>query len=313
MLRKVFLGLANSSTARRALVGAPLTRALSQRFVPGEGISHLVEAVRSAEAGGLRATANYLGEAVRSAEDARAAARVYLRLLEALHEAGLEPNASLKFTQMGQEISESFLSENLNPVLQRARDCGAFLRFDMESSPFVTRTLHAFEGLWNEGWRDIGVVLQAYLKRTAGDVRRMIELGARVRLCKGAYAESADVAYLEMPRIRRNYLELAEQLLTEGVYPALATHDDTIIEGIQEIVARRGVARDAFEFQFLFGVRRDLHARLASEGYRVRLYVPFGDQWYPYLMRRLAERPENVAFLVGSVVKESPFRALWPR
>jgi len=313
MLRKVFLGLANSSTARRALVGVPLTRALSQRFVPGESISQVVAAVRSAESAGLKTTANYLGEAVRSADDARAAARVYLRLLEALHEAGLEGNASLKFTQMGQEISESFLAENLNPVLQRARDSGAFLRFDMESSPFVTRTLQAFEGLWSQGWRDIGVVLQAYLKRTAGDVRRMIELGARVRLCKGAYAESPDVAYLDMARIRRNYLELAEALLSDGVYPALATHDDHLIQGIQEIVARRGLSKESFEFQFLYGVRRDLHAQLSKEGYRVRLYVPFGDQWYPYLMRRLAERPENVAFLVGSVVKESPLRALWPR
>jgi proline dehydrogenase len=313
MLRKGFLGLAGSDGVRRILTGTPVTRSMSQRFVPGERVEDVVAAIRTTAESGLLATANYLGEAVRSPDDARGAAGVYLELLQAFEDEGLPAHASLKFTQMGQDISEAFLEENLTPVLERARATGTFLRFDMESSAYTTRTLDAFESLWERGWREIGVVLQAYLKRTAGDVRRMIDLGARVRLCKGAYAESSDVAYTEMPRIRKNFVELMEWLMADGVYPAIATHDESLITAAREFAHRQGIGRDRFEFQLLYGVRRDLQAQLVEDGYTVRVYVPFGDQWYPYLMRRLAERPENVAFMVESLVKESPLGFLWPR
>jgi len=313
MLRKGFLGLAGSDGVRRILTGTPVTRSMSQRFVPGERVEDVVAAIRTAADSGLVATANYLGEAVRSRDDARAAAGVYLELLQAFEDAGLQAHASLKFTQMGQEISDAFLEENLTPVLERARATGTFLRFDMESSDHTTRTLDAFEGFWNRGWREIGVVLQAYLKRTAGDVRRMIDLGARVRLCKGAYAESSEVAYTEMHRIRRNFVELMEWLMVEGVYPAIATHDESLIAAARDFADRQGIGPDRFEFQLLYGVRRDLQTQLIEDGYTVRVYVPFGDQWYPYLMRRLAERPENLAFMVESLVKESSLGFLWPR
>lgn len=313
MFREGLLRLASSEAIRRILTGPSLTRSLSQRFVPGTGIEDVVEAIRVAADSGLLTTANYLGEAVRSKEDARAAAQVYLDLLSALEERGLQSNASLKFTQMGQDISEPFLEENLTPVLERAHATGTFLRFDMESSAYVTPTLDAFERLWRQGWQDIGVVLQAYLKRSAGDVRRMIDLGARVRLCKGAYAESPDIAYTDMPRIRTNFRELMEWLMADGAYPAIATHDESLIAAGREFADRRGISRDRFEFQLLYGVRRDLQSQLVQDGYRVRVYVPFGDQWYPYLMRRLAERPENVGALVGNLLRESPLGSLWPR
>jgi proline dehydrogenase len=311
MIRKGLLHLAASSTARKVLTGTPVTRSMSRRFVAGETVGEFVAAVRSVRAQGMEATANYLGESVRSREGARASAEAYLSLLDTLHRERLPANCSLKFTQLGQDISEEALAENLAPVLERARETGAFLRFDMESSAHTDRTLTTFETLWAEGWRGIGVVLQAYLKRTPDDVRRMVELGAPVRLCKGAYRERPEVAFQEMPRIREAFLTCLRPLLTEGEDPAIATHDEWLIRKTREMADQEGVGRERFEFQLLYGVRRDLQRALVAEGYRVRVYIPYGGEWYPYLMRRLAERPENLALVMGSMVRESPVGSLW--
>jgi proline dehydrogenase len=313
MLRSGLLFLSNSKGARKILTGAPLTRTMSRRFVPGETVDALVEATREANAQRLSVTGNYLGEAVRDPAAARSATDTYVEVLDRFHREGLDGNVSLKFTQLGQDIDEGLLRENLERVLEKGRETGIFLRFDMESSDYTTRTLDAFEGLWEEGWRNIGVVLQAYLKRTAGDVRRMIELGARVRLCKGAYAEPRELAFQDMPRVRESFIELMGWLLSEGRYPAIATHDESIIRAAREYVQDNRIPLDGFEFQMLHGVRRDLQQELLSEGFNVRVYVPFGEEWYPYLMRRMAERPENLMFMVGSVVKESPLGFLWRR
>jgi proline dehydrogenase len=312
MLREGLLFLSNSPSAKAILTGTPLTRTMSRRFVPGESVQDLIVATREANQAGLKVTGNYLGEAVRSEADARGAADSYITLLEAIRREGLDANASLKFTQMGQDISEPFLEQNLGRVLETAKAGQIFLRFDMESSAYTTRTLDAFEKLWHEGWRDIGVVLQAYLKRTPGDVRRMMELGARVRICKGAYAEPAAVALQDPSLIRKQYIEVMEWLMKDGVYPGIATHDDAIIDAARRFASREGIAKDRFEFQMLYGVRRELQKELVDEGYNVRVYVPFGEKWYPYLMRRLAERPENLLLIAGSVVKESPLGFLWP-
>lgn len=312
MLREGLLYLSNSPSAKAILTGTPLTRSMSRRFVPGESVQDLIAATREANYAGLKVTGNYLGEAVRSEADARAAADTYITLLEAIRREGLDANASLKFTQMGQDISEPFLQENLGRVLETAKAGSIFLRFDMESSAYTTRTLDAFEKLWNEGWRDIGVVLQAYLKRTPGDIRRMIELGARVRICKGAYAEPASAALQEPNAIRKQYIETMQWLMQDGVYPGIATHDDAIIDAARRFADREGITKDRFEFQMLYGVRRELQKELVDAGYNVRVYVPFGEKWYPYLMRRLAERPENLLLIAGSVVKESPLGFLWP-
>jgi proline dehydrogenase len=312
MFRQGFLFLSQSDGARRLLTGTPLTRGMSRRFVPGEGVEDLIDAARVAREEGLRVTANYLGEAVRAEADARRAASVYRHLITRLGEEGLPAGVSLKFTQMGQDISRAFLAENLTPVLETAREAGVFVRFDMESSHYTQQTLDAFEELWAAGWRDIGVVLQAYLRRTAGDVRRMIELGAPVRLCKGAYAEPPSVAYAEPARVRANFVECMRWLLSEGQGAAIASHDEEIIRATLRHADRDGISPDRFEFQMLYGVRRDLQKELVRKGYGVRVYIPFGEQWYPYLMRRLAERPENVLFMAGSVVKESPLGFLWP-
>lgn len=311
MLRESLLFLSESAVAKRLLTGTPLTRGMSRRFVAGETVAELAEALAAANAEGLVATANYLGESVHDETNARAAADRYLEVLDRIADRNLDANVSLKFTQMGQDISEAFLRDNLGRVLERARAADTFVRFDMESSAYTQRTLDAFESLWTEGWRNIGVVLQSYLRRTQQDVERMVALGARVRLCKGAYAEPAKVAFQERDEVRASFVQAMKTLLSQGHYPAIATHDDAMIEATLDYARAEGIGTERFEFQMLYGVRRDLQKQLVQQGYTVRVYVPFGEAWYPYLMRRLAERPANVVFLAGSVVRESPLGAVF--
>ena len=244
--------------------------------------------------------------------NARLAADVYFHILERTAAEKLSANISLKFTALGQDISEAFLASNLGRILERAKAAGIFIRFDMESSEYTQRTLAAIEKVWAEGWRDIGVVLQSYLKRSAGDVASMNRLGARVRLCKGAYNEPPEVAFRDKADVDRNFVELTRVLLAEGNYPALATHDERMIDATVAFHQKQGIGKERFEFQMLHGVRRDLQRQLVKDGYNVRVYVPFGTHWYPYLMRRLAESPTNVLFMAGSVVKETPLGFLWP-
>lgn len=305
MLRSTLIALGDSDVAKLAVTRTPL-RGMARRFVPGEGVEDLIRSVREANAEGLSATGNYLGESVKTEAAARQAAEVYVDVMDRISAEGLDANVSLKFTQLGQAISEGFLADNLAPILERSKRDDVFIRFDMESSAYTQRTLDAFEKLWSDGWRNIGVVLQAYLHRTAGDVARMNHLGARVRLCKGAYDEPASVAYQSREQVGESFVSLMRDLVDHGNYPGIATHDEEMIEATLEHVTRNGIPAHRFEFQMLYGVRRDLQRQLVGDGWNVRVYVPFGEQWYPYLMRRLAERPANLLFLTGSVVRESP-------
>ena len=311
MLREGLIRLGSSSTAETLVRKTPL-RAMSRRFVPGETVEELVEAIREANEDGLAVTANYLGEAEHNRRNCRTAGDTYLRIMERIAEEDLDAGISVKFTQLGQEIGDDFLHDNLTRLLERGREEDIFIRFDMESSEYTQPTLDAFEALWHDGWRRIGVVLQSYLRRTEDDVRRMNRLGAPVRICKGAYAEPAEVAYQERKKVDRNFVRCTELLLSEGRDPAIATHDEQMIQATLDFVSRNGIAPGDFEFQMLHGVRRDLQQELLADGYRVRVYIPFGRSWYPYLMRRLAERPANVLFLAGSVIQESPLGFLWP-
>jgi len=312
MLRNGLIFLSDSRAAKKLVTGTPL-RAMSKRFVPGETVEQLAGAMVDANGKGLAVTANYLGESEKSERNARAAADTYLEVLDRVVADGIRGNVSVKFTQLGQAISANFLADNLGRLLHRARAHELFIRFDMESSEYTQRTLDAFEQLWGEGWRDIGVVLQSYLMRTEGDVARMNELGARVRLCKGAYAEPASVAFQSREEVDAAYVRLMEMLLVDGNYPAIATHDERMIDATVRFAEKESISSDRFEFQMLYGVRRDLQAQLVDQGYNVRVYIPFGESWYPYLMRRLAERPANILFMTGSVLKESPLGRLWPR
>ena len=311
MLREGLIFLSGSRAAKNVVTKTPL-RGMARRFVAGETVDHAIDAMKAANAADLAVIGNFLGESVHDEENARKDADVYWNLLDRMAREGLDGYVSLKFTALGQDISEEFLAENLGRILEKAKQEGLFIRFDMESSEYTQRTLDAFEKLWAEGWRDIGVVLQSYLKRTAGDVARMNELGARVRLCKGAYAEPASVAFQEREQVDANYVELMKTLLADGTHPAIATHDERMIDATVDFHTRQGIGKDAFEFQMLYGVRRDLQQQLVDDGYRVSAYVPFGTHWYPYLMRRLAERPANMLFLAGSVVRESPLGRMWP-
>ena len=311
MLREGLIFLSHSSTAKAVVTKTPL-RGMARRFVPGETVDDLVRAVRAANAEGITATGNFLGESVHDEANARIAGDMAVRILDRIAADKLQANVSLKFTSLGQEISDAFLAENVGRILERARAADSFVRFDMESAEYIQRTLDAFEKLWAEGWRNIGVVFQSYMKRSAGDVARMNELGARVRLCKGAYDESPEVAYKGKAEVDRNFVRLTQTLRAEGNYPAIATHDDRMIDATVDFHQKEGIGKERFEFQMLHGVRRDIQRQLVKDGFNVRVYVPFGTHWYPYLMRRLAERPGNVLFMAGSVVKESPLGFLWP-
>ena len=311
MIREGLIFLSHSATAQAVVTKTPL-RGLSRRFVPGETVADLIRAIKEANAEGLTATGNFLGESVHDEANARLATDANFEIVERLQAAKLEANVSLKFTALGQDISDAFLAENLTRILERVTAAEGFIRFDMESSEYTQRTLDAFEKVWSEGWRNIGVVLQSYLKRSAGDVARMNELGARVRLCKGAYNEPPEVAFKEKSAVDRSFVELMQTLLSEGNYPAIATHHEAMLDATVAFHQKEGIGKETFEFQMLHGVRRDLQRQLVKDGFNVRVYIPFGSHWYPYLMRRLAERPANMLFMAGSVVKESPLGFLWP-
>jgi proline dehydrogenase len=310
MLKEGLLYLSENRLARRFVTRAPGARTMARRFVAGETVAEAIGAARAANGSGLHATVDYLGEAVDSRAEATAAADVYLDLIDGIAAAGLDANVSLKMTQMGQDVDEAFLRENLGRILDRAAGHDMFVRLDMESSDYTQRTLDFFERLWAEGHRGVGTVLQSYLYRTESDCRRMNELGARVRLCKGAYREPATVAFQDKREVDANFVRCMQILLEHGTYPGIATHDPAMIRATREFAAERGIDASRFEFQLLYGVRRDLQQQLVRDGYHVRVYIPFGEAWYPYLMRRMAERPANMFFIVNNVLRESPLGRL---
>lgn len=280
------------------------SRAFARRFIAGETIDDAIAAVRQIQAQGLLSTLDYLGESVTTLAEADTATREYLHLIEAVDRAGVERNVSLKLTQLGLDVDRAMCVDNLRKVLKVAEQCGFFVRIDMESSAYTSATLEIFDTVWKLGHHNVGVVLQSCLHRTEKDVERVNALGARIRLVKGAYREPKAVAYQLKSEVDAAYLRIAKRLLTGGVYPAIATHDEDILSEIRRFAAERAISRDAYEFQLLYGIRRDLQNLLRSEGYRVRIYVPFGREWFPYFMRRLGERPANVAFVIGSIFKE---------
>jgi proline dehydrogenase len=312
MLRNTLIFLSESPTAKAVVTKTPL-RLMSKRFVPGEEVDDFLRAATDANGMELEVTGNYLGEAEHDERTVRDAVRAYVQILDGIVARAIKGNISVKPTQVGLEIGKEFFKENLKELLDHAREADVFIRWDMESSEWTQATLDPFEELWAEGYRNIGVVLQSYLRRTMDDARRMNELGVRVRLCKGAYVEPPEVAFQKKSEVDENFVDVSKLLLTEGVYPALATHDDAIIDTLKAFTSEKGIGPETYEFQMLHGVRRDLQQQLRKEGYNVRVYVPFGISWYPYLMRRLAERPANVLFFVGSVVKDSPLGFLWPK
>ncbi|MDE2571711.1 MAG: proline dehydrogenase family protein [bacterium] len=277
---------------------------LAKRFVAGETIAAALEAVKALNADGLTATLDSLGEDVFRVAEADASAAQTLHTVEAIDRAGVDANVSLKLTALGLSIDEELAVANLSKIVGHAsRNRDPFVRIDMEGSAVVDATLRSFERVYAQH-RNVGVVLQAYLHRTEHDVAHAIDLGARVRMVKGAYKEPPTIAFKSMTEIRRNFLKLSRELLVRGNYPAIATHDPSLIEAVKRLAAERGIAKDRFEFQMLYGIRPETQRALVREGYRVRVYVPFGTHWAGYFYRRLAERKENVFFVLGSLLRK---------
>jgi proline dehydrogenase len=283
-----------------------VAKKLASRFVAGETIEEGVQAARELRQGGITPSLDLLGESVHLDSDAVAARDQYLAMMDRMAAEGVEVNVSVKLTQMGLDIGEDLCQANMVRILEKAKQLGGFVRLDMEGSDYTQRTLDFFTGrLFGSYGAHCGVVIQSALRRSEGDINDLIALKARVRLCKGAYLEPPDIAFPDKRDVDRSYIQLMERLLLHGNYPGLATHDEKIIEHARRFVSREGIGSDRFEFQMLYGIRRDLQARLRHQGFNVRVYIPFGTQWYPYLMRRLAERPANIAFILGNLLRES--------
>jgi proline dehydrogenase len=282
-----------------------IARRFASRFVAGESIEQGVEAARELARRGITASLDLLGESVTAEADAVAARDQYLRMLDRMAASGTEVNVSVKLTQMGLDIAEVLCLANMTAILEKAAALHGFVRLDMEGSAYTQRTLDFFRmRLFDRFGAHCGVVIQSMLRRSEQDIEDLIGMKARVRLCKGAYLEPPAVAFPEKADVDRSYVRLMERLLLAGNYPGLATHDQAVIAHARHFVRRQGIATDRFEFQMLYGVRRDLQEGLRQAGYRLRVYIPFGTQWYPYLMRRLAERPANIAFFLRSILRD---------
>jgi proline dehydrogenase len=298
MFRRPVLAIAERPEVKRIVCESALTRSLVDRFVAGEDLETAIEKVQRLARLGMTVTLDQLGENVASPEDAAEAARCSVLALRRMAEAGLEPNISVKLTKLGLDLGEEVACDHLRPILEAAREVRGFVRIDMEGSAYLERTFRIFETFHDRFPDEVGTVIQSYLYRSRADVERMLDRGARVRLVKGAYAEPASIAYQDSADVDDAFERLMKLLMEHGRYPAIATHDPRLIASARSFAAERGIAKERFEFQLLYGVRRDEQVALVGDGYRVRIYVPFGTEWYPYFSRRIAERPANALFVL---------------
>jgi proline dehydrogenase len=277
---------------------------LTHRFIAGETTDEAVAAIREINAHGCTASFDHLNESVNSAGETEAEVAEYLNVLRLIDENGIKSNVSIKLTQFGLELDPDLAYRNARRIVEDAARRGNFVRIDMEGSNVTEVTLDIFRRLRSEfELNDVGIVVQSYLYRTLDDVRELLKIPARIRLCKGAYDEPAEVAYPEKKDVDRNYVQAMQLLLASGVYHGIATHDPKMIDATVDFAQREGIGKDAFEFQMLYGIRRDLQEQLARDGYGMRIYVPYGRHWYPYFMRRLAERPANIWFVMKNLWK----------
>jgi proline dehydrogenase len=304
--KTIFQALSHSRTLKRlaSRYGMGGRRAFARRFIAGEHVEDAIAAVRRLEAQGLRQTLDHLGESVNTLAGTEACTQEYLGLIRDVAAAGVERNISLKLSQLGLDVDRAICVDNLRRILALGGRHEFFVRIDMEGSQYTEATLQIFETVWRHGNHGVGVVLQSCLYRTEKDFERINTLGARIRLVKGAYREPKTVAHQRKTDVDAAYVRVAKRLLVEGTYPAIATHDEAIIAEVKRFAADNGIAPDRYEFQMLYGIRRDLQSLLLAEGHRVRVYVPFGKEWFPYFMRRLGERPANIGFVLKSVLSE---------
>lgn len=306
-MRAFFLWLSNSKFLYRLTARSRIARRAARRFVAGETIANVIAAIRTLAQSGILATADHLGENVSTEADAQRATDSYIELLDQIDRAGVQSHASLKLTQLGLDLGVDCCRENVARILRKAREAGTRVRIDMESSAYTDRTIQVYRSL-REEFDNVGIVIQAYLYRSADDIAALCDEGAHVRLCKGAYKEPPDLAFPQKSDVDANFVKLTHMLMSaearaQGTYPAIATHDEKMIDAAKAYAAEHDIPRDQFEFQMLYGIRRNLQQQLANDGYTMRVYVPYGTEWYPYFMRRLAERPANVWFILSNLFK----------
>ena len=305
MLRSFFIYLSKLRWMRDLILGLSLARKASRRFVAGETAEDAVEVIRQLNRQNILATCDHLGEDVLTEADARSARDHYWHVLDLIGQSGVSSHVSLKLTQFGLDVSGELCRELVSSVIEKAGQLGTFVRIDMEGAPHTERTLAVYRDM-RKTYSNVGIVIQAYLYRTEDDVKRLVREGiAHVRLCKGAYKEPASVAFPRKADVDANMVRLMQFMLGDearvrGAHLAMATHDVKMVEATKTFVAEHNISKDSFEFQMLYGIRRDLQQQLAVEGYKMRVYVPYGNEWYPYFMRRLAERPANVWFILSN-------------
>nr|WP_035354504.1 proline dehydrogenase family protein [Edaphobacter aggregans] len=303
MLRSIFISLSQNITLRSFAERSSIGRTMSGRFVAGMTVDDALGASERVNRDAIAVTLDALGESVTTEAEARASAAVYHQMLDAIAARRLNANVSLKLSQMGMDFDPALAETIVGELVEHATRVDSFVRIDMEGSPYTEATIAMAERLHAKYNGRVGTVLQAYLFRTAVDAERLLGQGIRIRLCKGAYKEPAEIAFPLKADVDENYVNLAERMMTSGVFCGIATHDEAIVERLVAFVREHSVPKSAFEFQMLYGIRRDLQRRLAKQGFGVRVYVPFGPEWYPYFMRRLAERPANVLFLMKNFLK----------
>jgi proline dehydrogenase len=302
MLKDTLLYLAQNQQLHDFVVHNKTTRSVSRRFVAGEELDEAVQAARALNQHGMQVALDHLGENVSDDREARAAAQDYIRALDVIEKTGIDANISIKLTALGLDISQELCEQNVRTILEHARDCGIFVCIDMEGSAYTEQTIDITLRM-HEQFEHVGTVIQSYLYRSRKDVEQLIAQGVRVRLVKGAYKEPKTVAFQSKSEVDSHYVQLMMLLLARGNFPAIASHDEAIISAACKFVRDQGISKDAFEFQELYGIRRDLQEKLMRQGYHMRVYVPYGSQWYPYLMRRMAERPANLMFVVSNALR----------
>ncbi len=301
-MRAILLFLSRREGFKNFILRFKIFQKAAWRFVAGETLDDAVRAVREANRQGISGTLDLLGENTTSREDALNSTREVLEILDRIRAEGVDCNVSVKLTQLGLDLDNGFCLENLRTIVRKAREQECFVRVDMEDHNYTDRTLNV-AALAHEEMDNVGIVMQAYLYRTEQDVADLLRKGMRIRLCKGAYLEPETVAFRKKRDTDANFVELMKMMLDSGLYHAIATHDEAMIRATRDYARKRNIAKDRFEFQMLYGVRRDLQVSLTREGYKVRIYIPYGKRWYPYFMRRLAERPANVLFVLKNLLK----------
>ncbi len=302
IFRTVLLYLSRQHRLKKVVSELPGFKQVVQRFIAGEKIEEAIAAVQELNNLGIVATLDHLGESITSEVATSHEVSEYLRALQFIKDSNVNSNVSVKLTQLGLDIGEQLCQENARRIVEEASRLGNFVRIDMEDSAKTNATLRIFYSLRSE-FEAVGIVIQSYLYRSEKDINEILAKNSRIRLCKGAYDEGAEVAFAAKSDVDANFVKLMQRLLTSGIYHGIATHDEKMIQATKDFVTRENIARDTFEFQMLYGVRRDLQVKLVQEGYRVRVYVPYGEFWYPYFMRRLAERPANLWFVAKNLLK----------